>query len=107
MLVNLDVDDFTLEIVDRAYNVLANCDRCSSSVHQSHPTRVLTGKRDRPSFNIRKRQVNYLLEQGFKVAEISSMLGVSKRTLERRMNALGLSVSGESAGALICKHLMI
>ena len=52
------------------------------------------GERGRPSFQIPKEQLSFLLEQGFKVQEVSSILGVGKRTIER-MVAFGLCVSGE------------
>ena len=53
------------------------------------------GERGRPSFQIPKEQLSFLLEQGFKVQEVSSILGVGNRTIERRMAAFGLCVSGE------------
>ena len=45
-------------------------------------------------------QLNFLPEQGFKVSEVCSMMGVRKTegTLERRMRSFGTSVS--------CKKVM-
>ncbi|KAJ7352785.1 hypothetical protein OS493_033846 [Desmophyllum pertusum] len=51
-------------------------------------------RRGRPSFHITEEQLSFFIEQGFKVKDISSMLNVSVRTVERRMAAFGLSVSG-------------
>ena len=52
--------------------------------------------RGRPSFQIPQEQLSFLLDQGFKVSEIGVLLGVGQRTVQRRMSAFGLSVSGES-----------
>jgi hypothetical protein len=51
------------------------------------------GFRGRPAFNIASETLEYFLENNFKVGEISTMLGVSKRTIERRLKDLGLSVA--------------
>ncbi len=63
----------------------------AASNNSSFPERLHTGK---PSFQINEEKLNFLLEQGFKFAEVSEMLGVSKRTVERQMRLFGLSVSG-------------
>ena len=53
------------------------------------------GTRGRPSYEIPREQLSFLLDQGFKVSQVSVMLGVGLRTVERRMTAFGLSVSGD------------
>lgn len=58
------------------------------------PPQVLTQRRGRPSFEIKEEQLTSLLESGFKVPTIAQLLRVSTRTVERRMNQYGLSVSG-------------
>ena len=45
-----------------------------------------TGRRGRPVFIITAEELSFLLEQGFTVLVISEMLGVGKRTVERRMS---------------------
>ena len=52
------------------------------------------GTRGRPSFDIREETLTFLLEKGFKVLVIAQLLMVSSRTVERRMNKYGLTVSG-------------
>ena len=54
-----------------------------------------TKKRGKPAFDINEEQLTFLREQGFKVGEISHMLGVGKRTLEPRMHSFWLSVTGK------------
>lgn len=53
------------------------------------------GIRGRPSCLISKEQLSYLIEQGFKLQEVATMLGVSCRIVKRRMMLYGLSVSGK------------
>ena len=51
------------------------------------------GVRGRPNFKVNMDQVMYLLSHGFKCPQISSMLGISLRTLRRRMSDDNISVS--------------
>ena len=46
----------------------------AASNNSSFPERLHTGK---PSFQINEKKLNFLLEQGFKVSEVSEMLGSS------------------------------
>ena len=92
-LVSLNVDDDIFGLLDLAYNWLTNANRhpCGEGENPNRPTNT---KRGRPSFDIQEDQLFFLLEQGFKVADISRILGVGKRTVERKMSSLGLSVAG-------------
>lgn len=102
--VNVGIDDRTLDLVDSAYRLLHQCEqRFKASRDSTDPTKIYTGRRGKPAFDIKEEQVNFLLEQGFNVGDISNMLGVSKRTLERRMQSFGLSVTGELYTLLIVK----
>jgi hypothetical protein len=60
-----------------------------------------TGQRGRPSFEIEEEQLSYLLEQGFNVRDIGSILGVSVGTVGRRMSLFGLTVSGKKLYTVI------
>ena len=60
----------------------------------SHTTERSTnavGTAGRPSFYISKEQIEYLMVCNFTVGEMSEILSVSKRTVERRMSAYGLT----------------
>ena len=97
-LVNIRIDDITLEMVDRVcqnLNQFVQRELYSAMNNSAFPEKVYTGCRGKPSYDIHEGQLNFLLEQGFKVSEVSSMMGVSKRTLERRMRSFGMSVSGK------------
>ena len=53
-----------------------------------------SGRRGRPSFDIREEQVSFLVEKGFQVPTIAKPLRVSIWTVERRMAQYCLSISG-------------
>ena len=94
MAVNLDMDDTVITSIGRACRMLEQIDNNTSN---SNTYRASLNKRDqrgRPSYDIREEQLSFLLEKGFQVRDISAILGVSTRTVERRMSDYGLSVSG-------------
>ena len=73
---------------------------CLSSAQQSSvPTcradRSFTGRRGRPPFNVSEDQLIFLVDNGFTVPKISELMGISKRTVERRMSMFGIRISGE------------
>jgi AraC-like DNA-binding protein len=90
-LVNIRIDD----IICQNLNQFVQRELYSAMNNSAFPEKVYTGCRGKPSYDIHEGQLNFLLEQGFKVSEVSSMMGVSKRTLERRMRSFGMSVSGK------------
>ena len=54
------------------------------------PPKIFLGDRGRPRYLISRDQVEFLLERCFSVVDIASLLGVSVRTLERRLPVFGL-----------------
>ena len=97
LAVSQDVDEVVAEDVGSAYRKLVETEQ-SNQVGYQAPLNC-GGRQGRPSFEISEEQLQFLLEQGFKVKQISSILGVSSRTVERRMSSFGLSISGRY---LIC-----
>ena len=70
IVVNLDVDDFITETIGRAYRLLPLESKSStkSSAGSGYRARVQhDGERGRPSFVISKKQLCYLVDQGFKL----------------------------------------
>ena len=53
-----------------------------------------SGERGRPIFHIGKEQLEYFLQHGFTGPDIAAMLGVSLRTVRRRISNFGLSIRG-------------
>ena len=54
---------------------------------------VESGSVGRPRFNIPRSQLVYLVENRFTVPQIASIIGVSVRTIFRRMEEYGISIS--------------
>ena len=84
LLVSIGIEETTVQLVDTICQSLNECHkrypmpRATSS--SSQPARIHRGHCGQPLYEIRDEQLSFLLEQGFKVAEVSNMLGVSKRT---------------------------
>ena len=95
LVVNLAIDDFVMEMISLAYRTLVEIDS-KETISGYRASLNMTGRRGQPSFEIGEEQLSYLLEQGFNVRDMGSILGVSVRTVERRMSAFGLTVSGKN-----------
>ena len=52
---------------------------------------MFTGMPGRPKFNIPKEQLGFLIEQHFSTPTVADILGVSRRTVVRRLREFGLS----------------
>ena len=75
-------------------------DVANNNQPETRELEVRFGRRGRPSFDIREDQLVFLLESGFKVPQISQLLGVSIRTVERRLSAFGIKMLGEKRKSL-------
>ena len=95
--VSLDVDDGVTELVGLAYRMLFEIDQRSHVNCAYQAPLNSSGKRGRPCYEITEEQLLFLFEQGFQVCDISNILGVTARTVERRMSKFGLSVSSITA----------
>jgi type II secretory pathway component PulK len=94
MAVNLEMDESIISLIGQAYRMLEQIDD-NDSIQNTYRASLNEGQqRGRPSYNISEEQLSFLLEKGFQVKDISAILGVSGRTVDRRMSAFGLSVSG-------------
>jgi hypothetical protein len=89
MLVSLHVPDDIVYIMGSLY------DQLSFLVMQKTEEVPLVRGRGRPKYDIPKKQLSFLLDQAFSVPEISRILGVGKRTVERKLSTFGLTVTGE------------
>ena len=95
VLVNLDVDQDIIDMISTLCSTAAALERSTSACGGYHPPFCESTYRGRPSFQISRDHLAFLLEHGFKVQGISCMLGVGKQTVERRMAVYGLSVTGK------------
>ncbi len=58
------------------------------------PPLILSGRPGRPQFDVSEEQLTYLIENNFTAPQMAKLVGVSLRTIERRMSAYGLSIRG-------------
>ena len=56
-------------------------------------TRPAQRDRDRPKYKISREQLQHFVEMGFTISCMSEMLGVSKRTVERRLHNFGIRIT--------------
>ena len=77
------------ELISTAQSMLVATNSIDST------SQIYTHRRGRPAFEIKEDQLSFLLDEGFKIPIIALILGVSTRTVERRMKKYGLSVSGK------------
>lgn len=89
-----DMDEIMLLIGEAISCMSRDCSLSLGSDGMNVPHRVSNQCCGRPSFEIKQEQLSFLLEEGFKVPTIAQLFCVSTRTIERRMAAYGLSVSG-------------
>lgn len=89
ILVVIDFDDFVIEKIGRAKEH-SQSQSGGYSANVEHK-----GSVGRPCYDISKEQLSFFLEQGFKLQDVATMLGTSLRTVKRRMDKYGLSVSGK------------
>ena len=57
--------------------------------------RLLTGRGGHPPFHVSEDQLVFPIGSGFTVPKINELLGISKKTVERRMSDFGITISGE------------
>ena len=85
-----------LEQVGRSISLLLELEELlGDSSHSASSVRRHSPRgRGRPKFDICKEQIEHLLKLNFSCLKIASLLGVSLRTLRRRMTDYDLSVTG-------------
>jgi hypothetical protein len=102
MLVTLAIPE---EIVNIMSSVHQQLERINFSPDvsdvQYHAPLTYTQGRGRPKIDISREQLAFLVDQGFTAGEMSGVLGVGKRTVERRLAAFGLSISGKYINSCI------
>ena len=72
------------------------------TTHGDRAVKMFSGCPGRPSFQVSEDQLSYLVESGFTVPQISQLLEVSRRTVERRMSHFGIRISGKTEFTLHC-----
>ena len=85
------VSENVMRCLMQSYNLLSRNTNDIRRINNQAQLNNSTGSVGRPSLNISREQVEYLMECNFTVKEMSDILGVSKRTVERRMNQYELT----------------
>ena len=85
------VSENVMHCLMQSYNLLSRSTNDTRRNNNQAPLNNSTGSVGRPSLIISKEQIEYLMECNFTVNEMSDILGVSKRTVERRMNQYELT----------------
>lgn len=88
------IDERVLTLVGNANDILNGQNlQIASQAYSAELVSNEAGRRGRPRFNLPEDQLQFLLERGFTIPDISRMLSVSVRTIERRLHDFGLSAA--------------
>ncbi|XP_028412583.1 uncharacterized protein LOC114535478 [Dendronephthya gigantea] len=87
----IDVPPTVNELLSKCLSIIESFD---TGINDNYfaPT-VKTGLPGRPAYKITKEQLLFLVSSGFNVPQISAMLNVGKRTIERRLHEFGISIN--------------
>ncbi len=93
---NLAPNVVKVEIL-QAVRQLINClgsvyDMLQNEATSSTPSLVPNNGKGRPRYDLPVEQLVYFVEHGFTCSKISDMLGISLRTVRRRMSEYGISI---------------
>lgn len=88
---DINVDERVITLVGNANDILRQ--NVQNVSHSYSVAQVSTGGRGRPKLNIPQDQLQFLVERGFTIPEISRMLSTSVRPIERRLRDFGLSAT--------------
>ena len=86
-----DLEESVLQLISNAKDLL-DVDYISASSSLSCP-QLFSGAPGRPMYEIKEEILRFLFDKRFSVKDTADLLGVSKRTVERRMNEFGLRIS--------------
>ncbi|KAK2549131.1 hypothetical protein P5673_030505 [Acropora cervicornis] len=89
-------DQFTDRAVSTIGEVLSILrDVANNNQPNTRELEVRSLRRGRSPFDRKEEQLAFLVENGFKVPQISQLLGASIRTVERGLSAFGIKMSGK------------
>ena len=84
----------TLEAIGQSLTIFENLQENTLGSQVAYgPGLIATDRSGRPRLDVRKEQLEYLLDMGFSGPQIATTIGVSLSTVRRRMAEYGLSVS--------------
>ena len=80
-------------LLETVINILSNCSEGSERRAGYQAVKMFTQDRGRPHYIIPKEQLELFLELGFRIPEMATMLGVSVKTVQRRLREYDLSIT--------------
>ena len=87
------IDTSIIETLQEARGLLGEVVEDLYHIPIHHPLKVFSGCKGRPRYEIPHEQLELFLEYGFSLRKMAEMLGVSEKTVGRRLKELGLSIS--------------
>ena len=86
-----ELEESVIQLISQAKDIFSEED--SMEFHNTFECpQVFTGQPGRPKFKVPEEVLRFLLDKRFTAKDMASLLGVSQRTVERRMNTFGLRV---------------
>ena len=85
--------DLEESIIQLVSNVRDLVDRDINESSSLSCPQLFSGVPGRPKYEIKEEILRFLFDKRFTVKDVATLLGVSKRTVERRMNEFGLQIS--------------
>ena len=85
-------DASTVHLVREAREAVTDANH-SRSTDAFQAGSIFTGQRGRPKLEVPQEQLQFLVERRFNTLQIASLLGVSQRTVERRLRECNLNIS--------------
>lgn len=84
------IDARVIDLVCEAREAVINADHSRGAFQAGC---IFTGQPGRPKLNVPQEQLQFLIERRFNTTQIASLLGVSPRTIERRLRKHNLNIS--------------
>jgi hypothetical protein len=85
-----ELDESVIQLISNAKDMV---DRAMNASFSLSCPQLFSGAPGRPKYEIKEDILRFLFDKRFTVKNAATLLGVSKRTIERRMNEFGLQIS--------------
>ena len=87
-----ELDGSVIQLISDARDILFEHNADAETVQTITCPQLFTGEPGRPKFDITEEILRFLFDKRFTVSDTATLLGVSKRTVERRMDEFGVRI---------------
>ena len=87
-----ELDESVISLISEARDMVFECHIDNELLNTFVCPQLFTGQPGRPKFEIPEEILRFLFDKRFTVTETATLLGVSQRTVERRMNEFGIRI---------------